>query len=115
MSFTKTCYDVRLEVSDGSITLYGSAKRQDGECNDTSINLDKFVIFNDNGSFSLREYGREVDASSQSAFDIYLNREFSGTWLIAVSSRSDPNFDELQKINLDHHIKNDNGYLKWVS
>lgn len=48
MSFSESSEDIRIEVSGGSTTLYASAEDNDGNLNETSIDLDE-VIGNDDG------------------------------------------------------------------
>lgn len=48
MSFSESSEDIRIEVSGGSTTLYASAEKNDGNLNETSIDLDE-VIGNDDG------------------------------------------------------------------
>jgi hypothetical protein len=102
--FTKSCLSINL---DNDTLLEGLCKRNNGRYSQSGINLNNYIV-NVNGKLGWRRGGNYIETSRNCELDYQSGRTF-----LHCDTRKANNTWTASSLDLDRHIVNTNGTLRF--
>ena len=108
--YPQTC--INLYYDDGIGELFARCRTIDGEYEESSIDLNKYIA-NEDGNLVWNKGGNYIESVDKCNITSNTNKQSRLTYLKCIEVSSVDGGEKLHIILLDEHIENENGQLKY--